>query len=220
MARVDKLKPQVKIKNTKKEKEEKAHKKAKVAAAKDLDKASRKLAEYLSHNGLDPKKDYTKDPEHGPMVAKLQKAVRIAKGKVDPTIKAKQVKNNIDKKTVKDRRRPVVNTYDYPKIDGREMTREERKKFRSKMRRMLNGNVSKEEAYKRSLEFMQGIEQEDPVKANIAQSKQLSKSLKEKGKLIKKKVKKEAPAEEPKKKVKSKDKDKKKVKVKKTIEED
>ena len=116
---------------------------------------------------MDPTKDYTKDKTHGKAIKKLLLKLNKERDKVaakfpesDPStmrLIKKDAKKKADReaklahiqKTMKEEKeKKVVNRtlkYDYPKIDGREMTPAEKKKYRIEQRKLkkdgTNGNV-------------------------------------------------------------------------------
>lgn len=125
----------------------------------ELTKASEALKAYLKANKLDPSKDWTKDKKHGKQVTKLVKALNKERDKVaanypetDPKsmknlkkkakVMAEKQENALKKKKAGESPRTK---YDYPLVDGREMTKEEKKKYRAEQRRLKNGGAPKKE---------------------------------------------------------------------------
>lgn len=127
----------------------------------ELSKAKAALEAYLKENDLDPTKDWTKDKKHGKKVTELVNKLNKERDKVaakypegDEANEAKLVKlkeknskskakAKEDKKEPKDSGR-VATKYDYPLIDGREMTSVEKKKYRIKQRKLAQGDALKE----------------------------------------------------------------------------
>ena len=133
----------------------------------ELAAAKKAFEKYFKDNGLDPTKDYTKDKTHGKAIKKLLLKLNKERDKVaakfpesDPsTMKLikkgakkkadREAKVNHIQKTLKEEKeKKVVNRtlkYDYPLIDGREMTSAEKKKYRIEQRKLrndgTNGNV-------------------------------------------------------------------------------
>lgn len=159
-----------------------------VEKPKSVTKLSKELGEYLLKNGLDPNKDWTNDPVHGPKIKKLMQAVRVKANKKmhDEHVKQdekkaikEKAKAKAEKKLEKpkDKVKPVTkqpNAYDYPKVNGQDMPSDLRKKYRTKMRRLLKANVTQAQAEKMALEFVLGgmdvAKTAQPVKAKKAKN--------------------------------------------------
>lgn len=112
----------------------------------------KEMEAYYKKNKLDPTKDYTKDKKHGAIISKWIQVLGVNRKKVkDSTPQEIHHKKSEDKnrkpkaekavKVAKDGRK--VAKYDYPLVDGREMTSEEKKKYRIKMRKESKGGASK-----------------------------------------------------------------------------
>lgn len=127
----------------------------------ELSKAKAALEVYLKENNLDPTKDWTKDKKHGKKVTELVNKLNKERDKVaaeypegDEANEAKLVKlkekNSKSKaKAKEDKKEPkgsgrVATKYDYPLIDGREMTSVEKKKYRMEQRKLAQGDAPKE----------------------------------------------------------------------------
>ena len=127
----------------------------------ELSKAKAALEAYLKENDLDPTKDWTKDKKHGKKVTELVNKLNKERDKVaakypegDEANEAKLVKlkekNSKSKaKAKEDKKEPkgsgrVATKYDYPLIDGREMTSAEKKKYRMEQRKLTSGKAPKE----------------------------------------------------------------------------
>ena len=110
----------------------------KVKVNKDLTdavkKAQKKLEAYMTENKLDPTKDYSKDKKHGAKIRELVAIINVAQGKV--TDAAPKEAPNTKPKGCKV---GVAQKYDYPLVDGKEMTADEKKKYRSKQRALAAG---------------------------------------------------------------------------------
>lgn len=115
-------------------------------------KVKKEMEAYYKKNKLDPTKDYTKDKKHGAIISKWIQILEVNRKKVkDSTPQEIHHKKSEDKnrkpkaekavKVAKDGRK--VAKYDYPLVDGREMTSEEKKKYRIKMRKESKGGASK-----------------------------------------------------------------------------
>ena len=112
----------------------------------------KEMEAYYKKNKLDPTKDYTKDKKHGAIISKWVQILEVNRKKVkDSTPQEIHHKKSEDKnrkpkaekavKVAKDGRK--VAKYDYPLVDGREMTSEEKKKYRIKMRKEAKGGTPK-----------------------------------------------------------------------------
>lgn len=168
---------------------------------------SKELGDYLKKNNLDPDKDWTNDPVHGKKIKKLMQGIRVKSNKkmhekhveqdekkaLKEKAKAK-AKKKLEKP--KDKVKPVTkqpNAYDYPQVNGEPMPQELRKKYRTKMRRLLKANTSQAQAEKMALEFvLQGMSvakttKPEKTKKEKAKAEKVSKPSKEK-KAKKKKV--------------------------------
>lgn len=128
----------------------------------ELSKAKKALDAYLKENKLDPQKDWTKDKKHGKKVTELVNKLNKERDKVAAEYPEKDLKNEaklVKMKGKKDAEKAekkkekkekassgrTVTKYDYPLIDGREMTSDEKKKYRTEQRRLAAGKAPKEE---------------------------------------------------------------------------
>ena len=128
----------------------------------ELSKAKKALDAYLKENKLDPQKDWTKDKKHGKKVTELVNKLNKERDKVAAEYPEKDLKNEaklVKRKGKKDAEKAekkkekkekassgrTVTKYDYPLIDGREMTSDEKKKYRTEQRRLAAGKAPKEE---------------------------------------------------------------------------
>lgn len=138
------------------------------------------LQNYLQENDLDPRKDWTKDPIHGDKVRALIRAAKISSEKlVETTPKEffskkrrtpeEREQGIRDKKVKKDspKREPL---YDYPLVNGVEMTSEEKRKYRIAQRKLKSKETPKKEkdasvkekkAPKKIIKKKEVIEEED-----------------------------------------------------------
>lgn len=126
-------------------------------------KARRLLLAFINANNLDPEKDYSKHPKYGKEYKRLMLTFQIERDKVLIDYPNKDIKNRKkyykmkkDKKkkaaaaektvkvekVAKVKKAKVERTckYNYPKIDGREMTSDEKKKYRAEQRKAANGS--------------------------------------------------------------------------------
>lgn len=128
----------------------------------ELSKAKKALDAYLKENNLDPTKDWSKDKKHGKKVTELLNKLNKERDKVAAQYPEKDLKNEAKlvkmkkakedekaskKKEKKEKKESAgrVTKYDYPLIDGREMTSDEKKKYRMEQRRLAAGKVPKKE---------------------------------------------------------------------------
>lgn len=131
----------------------------------ELTKAKKALDAYLKENKLDPTKDWTKDKKHGKKITELVNKLNKERDKVAAAypekdadnnkklvkLKEKKEKEKSGKKEEKKEKKSAGRTatkYDYPLIDGREMTSAEKKKYRMEQRKLASGNAPKEEKVK------------------------------------------------------------------------
>lgn len=124
------------------------------AKAKEAKKANKALEAYLKENNLDPSKDWTKDKKHGKKIKELLAISKTKTEKADDSLK--EVK--------KAKKAGSTMKYDYPLVDGREMTSEEKKKYRVKMRAEAKkaGKPAKEEKVKEDKKVKKEKVKEDP----------------------------------------------------------
>lgn len=128
----------------------------------ELTKAKKALDAYLKENKLDPTKDWTKDKKHGKKITELVNKLNKERDKVASAypekdadnnkklvkLKEKKEKEKSGKKEEKKEKKSAGRTatkYDYPLIDGREMTSAEKKKYRMEQRKLASGKAPKEE---------------------------------------------------------------------------
>lgn len=128
----------------------------------ELTKAKKALDAYLKENKLDSTKDWTKDKKHGKKITELVNKLNKERDKVAAAypekdadnnkklvkLKEKKEKEKSGKKEEKKEKKSAGRTatkYDYPLIDGREMTSAEKKKYRMEQRKLASGNAPKEE---------------------------------------------------------------------------
>lgn len=127
----------------------------------ELTKAKKALDTYLKENKLDPTKDWTKDKKHGKKVTELVNKLNKERDKVAAAYpegdkentkklvklskeKGKKEKSETKEKKEKKSAGKAATKYDYPLIDGREMTSAEKKKYRMKQRKLASGKAPKE----------------------------------------------------------------------------
>lgn len=129
----------------------------------ELSKAKKALDAYLKENNLDPTKDWSKDKKHGKKITELLNKLNKERDKVAAQYPEKDLKNEAklvkmkkakeDEKASKKKEKKEsagrVTKYDYPLIEGREMTSDEKKKYRMEQRRLAAGKAPKEEKPKK-----------------------------------------------------------------------
>lgn len=119
----------------------------------ELTKAKKALDAYLKENKLDPTKDWTKDKKHGKKITELVNKLNKERDKVAAAYPEADQENNKklvklkekEKKEKKGNGGRTATKYDYPLIDGREMTSAEKKKYRMEQRKLASGKAPKEE---------------------------------------------------------------------------
>jgi hypothetical protein len=116
----------------------------------ELTKAKKALDAYLKENKLDPTKDWTKDKKHGKKITELVNKLNKERDKVAAAYPEKDADNNKKLVKLKEKKEKksagrTATKYDYPLIDGREMTSAEKKKYRMEQRKLASGNAPKEE---------------------------------------------------------------------------
>lgn len=184
-----------------------------------LIKAKNALKAYLKEHNLNPIYDWREDKVHGIEVTRLVTRLNLERDKVldkypyedipneTKLVKMKKAKEKAlkEKKAAKaveapkkEKKVSISKKYDYPLVDGREMTTDEKKKYRAEQRRLQNKDAKpkKEKATK--------ADAKSPKKEKAAEAPKKEK-----------KVKKEAVPEKPLKEEKAK-----KVKKIKKVEED
>lgn len=138
-------------------------KKAKKPADKtpEITKAAKALENYLKENNLDPAKDWSKDKTHGKAVKELMAKLNKERDKVaaqypekdtanqKKLVKMKKASEDEKKAKAKEKKEKAssgrtATKYDYPLVDGREMTSEEKKKYRMAQRKLAAGKTPKE----------------------------------------------------------------------------
>lgn len=161
----------------------------------ELSKAKKSLDAYLKENNLDPQKDWSKDKKHGKKVTELLNKLNKERDKVAAQYPEKDLKNEAKlvkmkkakedekaskKKEKKEKKESAgrVTKYDYPLIEGREMTSDEKKKYRMEQRRLAAGKAPKEKKPKK--EKAEATEKAAPAKKDKkAKDKKKKKAKKE-----------------------------------------
>lgn len=130
------------------------------------------MENYLKENNLDPAKDWSKDKTHGKAVKELmaklnkerdkvaaqypekdtanqKKLVKMKKASEDEKKAKKEAKAKEKKEKASSGR--TATKYDYPLVDGREMTSEEKKKYRMAQRKLAAGKTPKNLSRRKNL---------------------------------------------------------------------
>lgn len=140
---------------------EKGAKKAPVNKTPELAAAKKNLEDYLKKHKLDPTKDYSKDKKHGKNITELLSKLNKERDKAAakyPESDPKQMKKiekianskvkHIERELKKDTDTKATRSsakYDYPLVDGREMTSAEKKKYRAEQRKLTGTKTDKKE---------------------------------------------------------------------------
>lgn len=172
-------------------------------AAKKARRAQKEMLAYMEENDLDPKKDWTGHKKHGKKIQAWIDIINLGNKKARAATEEKAIEKA--KKNQKPEAHPkkekvtsTPNAYDYPMVDGKEMTSDQKKKYRQKMRTLLK-TMSKEKAEaegkKYAAELASGTsvapKKEKAKKEESAKEKKADKPSKEGKDKKKKKTKKE-----------------------------
>lgn len=152
----------------------------------EVAEALKNLKGYLKEHNLDPCKDWTKDPIHGKKVTKLITKLNLERDKLTIQYPLRDLKNEVKliklkqmKKAKKEEpkkkaaAKSTKTKYDYPLIDGREMTSDEKKKYRMEQRKLAAGKTpkskkEKEEKITKKAKPAKEAKAEKPAKAKKA----------------------------------------------------
>lgn len=167
----------------------------------ELSKAKKALDTYLKENNLDPLKDWSKDKKHGKKVTQLLSKLNKERDKVAAEYPEKDLDNEKklvkmkkkyeeekeakkkerkEKKEASERKAPTK--YDYPLIDGREMTADEKKKYRMEQRKLAAGKTTKakkEEKETKKVEKETSKEKKEKPSKKEKKAKDKKKAVKE-----------------------------------------
>lgn len=99
-----------------------------------VNEAQTALENYLKKNKLDPSKDWSKDKKHGSKVKELVSILNVARKKVEEAAPKEIHHKKSEDKGKAPKEAKSKTTYSYPKVDGKEMTSAEKKRYRQKMR--------------------------------------------------------------------------------------
>lgn len=115
-----------------------------------IEKAVKELEALFKKYKLDPTQDHRKHPIHGKKITELVTIINTNREKViekTPQLKKNRSKDipgqpsktfkkkKVEKEEPKKKKSTAPVKYDYPLVDGREMTSSEKKKYRASMRR-------------------------------------------------------------------------------------
>lgn len=139
-------------------------------------RAQTKLFRYVRDNNLESAKANLNHPIHGPIIKEYLRIIQYGNNKINEleqeimkTKKEKKAKEKLAnevkvKKSDKKLKKPVVKvepsknrvftTYDYPTIDGKELSSDLKKRYRAKIRSLIKSQMTKEEATKRATAFI------------------------------------------------------------------
>lgn len=171
-------------------------------------RAQTKLLRYIKDNNLESAKANLNHPIHGPIIKEYLRIIQYGNNKLNElkqeimkTRKEKKAKEKlanevkVKKGSSKKLKKPVVKvepsknrvftTYDYPTIDGKELSSDLKKKYRAKIRSLMKSQMTKEEATKRATFFIK--EESIKPKDNKQKPEKESKSRVEKKDKVSKK---------------------------------
>ena len=169
--------------------------KTKKDASKDAKLAVQERIDYMKKHKLKEDKDYSKDKVHGPVLAKFDKRIQLGHTKATEGIKEDQAAkkaNKLKKPDVHPKKKdaPQPNTYEYPLLNGKPMSPDSKRKFRSKMRPLLKSGMAVEKASKTVLDKYFASTSSFPTKAGLKVGNSKKEEPKPTKKLVKKVVKK------------------------------
>lgn len=155
-------------------------------AAKKARRAQKEMLAYMEENDLDPKKDWTGHKKHGKKIQAWIDIINLGNKKARAATEEKAAEKA--KKNQKPEAHPkkekvtsTPNAYDYPTVDGKEMTSDQKKKYRQKMRTLLK-TMSKEKAEaegkKYAAELASGAPAAAPKKEKKAKKEESAKEKK------------------------------------------
>lgn len=184
-------------------------------AARKARRAQKEMLAYMEEHDLDPNQDWTTHKKHGKKIQAWIDIINLGNKKARIINEEKAAKKAAEEKAKKKIQKPEVhpkkekitstpNIYDYPKVDGKEMTADQKKKYRNKMRTLLK-TMSKEKAEVESKKFMEEmasgnmkvapkkekVKKEEPSNKEKSKEKKADKPSKEGKDKKKKKVSKE-----------------------------
>lgn len=169
-------------------------------AVKKARRAQKEMLAYMEENNLDPQKDWTGHKKHGKKIQAWIDVINLGNKKARELNEEKAIEKSEKKKNKKPEAHPkkekvtsTLNAYDYPTVDGKEMTSDQKKRYRQKMRTLLR-TMSKEKAEAEGKKYAAGLASgstDVPKKEEPAKEKKAEKPAKEGRDKKKKKAKKE-----------------------------
>lgn len=175
-------------------------------AVKKARRAQKEMLAYMEENNLDPKEDWTGHEKHGKKIRAWIDVINLGNKKARELNEKKAIEKSEKNKNKKPEAHPkeekvtsTPNAYDYPMVDGKEMTLDQKKKYRQKMRTLLK-TMSREKAEAEGKKYAAELascstalpKKEKAKKEEPAKEKKAEKPAKEgKDKKKKKKTKKE-----------------------------
>ncbi len=136
-------------------------------------RAQTKLFRYVRDNNLESAKANLNHPIHGPIIKEYLRIIQYGNNKINEleqeimkTKKEKEAKEKLAnevkvKKSDKKLKKPVVKvepsknrvftTYDYPTIDGKELSSDLKKRYRAKIRSLIKSQMTKRKQLKEQL---------------------------------------------------------------------
>lgn len=140
-------------------------------AARKARKAQREMLAYMEENNLDPKKDWTGHKKHGKKIQAWIDIMNLGNKKARELNEERAIERHEKRKSKKPNVHPkkekitsTPNVYDYPTVDGKEMTSDQKKKYRQKMRTLLK-TMSKEKAEVEGKEYAKNLVKESAMVA-------------------------------------------------------
>lgn len=140
--------------------------------AKRIDKLENELREYMEKNSLDPRLNWVADKTHGPIIkdylnriqrlrdqlVEYQNAINRKKGEIEDSANLNRILKKPHLIPPKDKRNGIDrNGYVYPEIEGVVMDKTMKKRYRKKMRQLMN-TMHHEEAKRRTIEYLMNSE--------------------------------------------------------------
>lgn len=181
---------------TKDWREDKVHGKEVTRLVTRLNLERDKVLDKYPYTDIQNETKFIKMKEKAKAETKAEKAAKKAKKATKEAAPAKEGKKVKKEKTEK-AAKAAPTKYDYPRVDGREMTKDEKKKYRAEQRRLANGGEAKPKKEKKAKDAPQEAPAKAPkkkAKKEKAQAPVSEKPLKEKK--AKKKEKAKAKKEE------------------------
>ena len=151
----------------------------------ELIEAKKSILKFLKKYNLDPRKDYSNHPTFGEEFRKLLFKLNKERDKIAmkyPSTDIKNLKKYIKMKKDKKAKAPrTTGKYNYPLIDGREMTSAEKKKYRAEQRKANSDGVEKKEKTPKADKKEKASKKEAKETKVTKEEKKDKKALKTKG---------------------------------------